>query len=73
MWLALSVVAALSWAVVAKQVPDATELVKVGLYWDTLMQLTYLLIPIAVFGARLTALQSCGVLVIFIGLLMTRG
>lgn len=73
MWFAVSVLAAWSWAMVARVVPDSTELVRVGLYWDTLMQLTYLIIPIACFGARLTLLQSAGVALIFTGLMMTRG
>jgi len=73
MWTAVTAVSTLAWALLAKAVPDSTRLVVVGLYWDTLMQVTYLLIPVMIFGARLTMLQTSGILLIFCGILMARG
>lgn len=72
-WIALAIVGALSWAAVCRATPDATRLLVLGMYWDTLMQLSYVLVPVLVFGARLTMFQSAGLAMIFAGLLMVKG
>jgi hypothetical protein len=73
MWFAMTGVSTFGWAMVAKSIHDPSKLVVVGLGWDTLMQLTYLLLPVIAFGARLNFVQSCGAALIFVGLLMTKG
>ena len=73
LWILVAGMGTLGWGLVSKSVPDASKLLIVGLYWDTLMQLTYLLMPLLIFGARLTMTQSAGAVLIFLGLVLTRG
>ena len=70
---AITALSTLGWALLAKQIENPSRLLVIGLYWDTLMQLTYLLVPVLVFSARLSLYQSAGVFLIFTGLMMTRG
>lgn len=72
-WILITLFSTMAWAVLAKSIPDSSRLLVIGLYWDTLMQLTYLLMPLLIFGARLTLTQSAGAVLIFLGLLLTRG
>lgn len=71
-WILLALVGAYSWSLVTKALPDPSKLMIVGLYWDSGMQLTYLLVPLLFFGSRLSLTQGIGVLLVFIGLMLTR-
>jgi hypothetical protein len=73
LWIVITLVSTLGWALVAKSTPDSSKLLVLGMYWDTLMQMTYLMLPVIAFGARLTMFQSAGVALIFSGLFMIRG
>lgn len=73
MWILPVAMGTIGWALVTKGEPNSSKLLVLGMYWDTLMQVTYLLIPVVIFSARLTLFQTAGIGLIFAGLFMIRG
>jgi FtsH-binding integral membrane protein len=71
-WIALALIGVVGWALITKIESEPSKLVMLGLYWDSLMQLTYILVPIFFFSARLSIPQTIGVILVFVGLALTR-
>lgn len=69
--LSLALLANLSWLSIASQ-SSGKDLFFKALYWDTMFLLIYLCIPIFMFNVRLTLSQLLGVLLIVIGMIVTK-
>ena len=70
--LGLGLIANFCWLHIARGEPNPSKLVLLGLYWDVMLTLTYMLVPMLFFGARLTLMQGLGVLAIFAGIVLTK-
>jgi drug/metabolite transporter (DMT)-like permease len=68
----LSVLGSTLWMYVAKITIDANKLAILGLYWDSILTLTYIAVPILFFSARFNFNQTLGIVFIIIGILLTK-
>lgn len=73
-WIGLTaaLIANSAWLHLAKQEPSASRLVVLGLYWDVMLLVAYMLVPILFFEARLTAIQGAGLVLILCGIILTK-
>lgn len=60
------------WFWIAKQISDKSIIIKYGFYWDTMIVLTYALIPMLFFGVRLSSMTEIGIALIAIGIILTK-
>lgn len=70
--LALSILANLIWMNIAKNTVDVSRLTLMGLYWDSMIVVAYLFIPMVLFGIQLTATQWVGLGLMIIGIFITK-
>lgn len=70
--IALGVIANFCWLHIARQETDPSKLVLTGLYWDIMLTVVYMIIPMMFFGARLTLTQGLGVAAILLGIILTK-
>lgn len=69
--IAAAIIANLLWLNLARNVP-ADKLVLLGLFWDIMLTVAYLLVPILFFETKLSALQWTGIGVIILGIVMVK-
>lgn len=67
-----SIFANIIWLSISKQESDPSKLLIKGLYWDAMLTLVYLFVPIMFYEAKITFTQSIGVTFVFLGLLLTK-
>lgn len=70
--IAAAIVANVCWLYIAKQEPNPSKLVMTGLYWDVMLTLVYIAVPLLLFGARLNLWQGLGIVSIFVGIILTK-
>jgi multidrug transporter EmrE-like cation transporter len=70
--LLFSFIANASWLTVAAKSPTQNQTTLYGLYWDSMLTGIFLLIPILFFGVRFTGLQSLGVGMVILGIVLTK-
>lgn len=70
--LAIATVTSFSWAYVARHTENSSKLVVYGLYWDVIMTVTYLVVPVVIFHARMSIIQWIGVSLIMAGIILTK-
>jgi len=70
--LAAALAANLVWLHMARNEPLPARLALLGLYWDVMLTLTYLAVPVALYGARFTAVQWIGVGTVVLGIILTK-
>lgn len=68
----LAVLCNLIWFQIAKQEPSSSILMIKGLFWDVMLMLCYLIVPILFFSARFSTLQGLGLILVLSGLLLTK-
>lgn len=69
---AAAIVANLIWLWIGKLEANPSVLVIKGLYWDSMLTATYILVPILFFGAKVSTFQIFGIAFIGIGLILTK-
>lgn len=67
-----SILANITWLSISKHEVDSSKLLLKGLYWDAMLTLVYLFVPIMFYQAKITFIQSIGVTFVFLGLLLTK-
>lgn len=67
-----AIVANLIWLSIAKSELNPSKLVLTGLYWDVMLTMCYLIVPIILFNAKITNLQYLGIGVIITGIILTK-
>lgn len=60
------------WLWVAKIEQDPSKLILKGLYWDSMLTLAYLIVPLIIFSVRLSVLQGAGLVLIVCGLTLIK-
>lgn len=70
--LGMSILANLIWMNIAKNTEDVSRLAVIGLYWDSMIVLAFLFVPMLVFGMELTTTQWVGVGLIVAGIFVTK-
>jgi uncharacterized membrane protein len=68
----LSITTCLSWLYVARHTESTSKLAMYGLYWDVLLTVTYLAVPVMIFHARMSLTQWLGILLIMAGIVLTK-
>ena len=67
-----AIIANFIWLSIAKSEVNPSVLMIKGLVWDAMLTGCYLLVPILFFNARFTFVQGLGVILVIIGLLLTK-
>ena len=67
-----AIVANVCWLMIAKGESDPSKLVITGLYWDIMLTLVYIVVPFAMFGAKVNMWQGFGIAAIILGILLTK-
>ena len=57
----------LLWLSLAKQSFDKDQTLQLGILWDAMLTLIYVLVPVLMFGARLSGWQLAGSILILLG------
>lgn len=70
--LALAIGCNFLWLYVAKHTPDKHDIYISGLVWDSLIVGCYALIPVLFFGVRFSGATAIGVLLVIVGLFLTK-
>lgn len=70
--LAMGIIANLSWLTVAKQAKSPTQLMLLGLYWDSMLTAIYLIVPFLFFNIQLTMTQFGGLVLMVAGIIITK-
>jgi multidrug transporter EmrE-like cation transporter len=60
------------WLLIAKSESNSSSLMLKALIWDSMIVITYLIIPIIFFNAKLSSVQVLGILLILSGMLLTK-
>lgn len=60
------------WLTIARQSPNEHVLYLYGIYWDTIIILTYTLIPFLMFNIKLSNISWVGIGLVLLGLLVTK-
>ena len=69
---ACNIVACLLWYTLAKSLPSKEAVLLNSAYWDMMIMFIGYILPMAIFGFRLTTLQIAGMAVIFVGFCMIK-
>lgn len=67
-----AIVANLTWLWISKTEPDPAKILIKGLYWDSMLTAIYLVVPILMFGVRLTLVQGLGLGLVVAGLVVVK-
>lgn len=70
--LGIAILANACWLWIARSEPNASKLMLTALYWDVMLTLTYLLVPILFFSVKLSVPQMFGAFLIFLGIVLTK-
>ena len=68
----LGIVTQASWLGIAKLATDHKDIMFKGLYFDLMITMVYLILPILVFNVSVTRNNLIGILLILIGLVVTK-
>jgi multidrug transporter EmrE-like cation transporter len=68
----LAIFCNLIWFQIAKQEPSSSVLMIKGLFWDVMLMMCYLIVPILFFSARFSVFQGVGLILVLSGLLLTK-
>lgn len=60
------------WIYLTKRTPEASEIQKYAAYWDGILCLQTMLIPVIFYGVEMTIQSGTGLALIFIGMMMLR-
>lgn len=67
-----SLLTGLVFAITAKYLDDKSRMYMFSFYWDTLLTLTYFVVPIVFFGVQFTRTATCGMILVIIGLIILK-
>lgn len=70
--LLVAVLANIIWFSMAKSETNANVLMFKALIWDTIIVMTYVIVPLLFFNARFTFAQGIGILLTVVGLIITK-
>lgn len=70
--IAFAIVSNFLWLYLAKREVDPSKLVILGLIWDTMLTLTYLVVPFLFYGAVLNKVQLVGLVLTVVGLVLVK-
>ena len=70
--IAVAVIANVTWLYISKAESNTSSLLVKGLWWDAMLTLTYVVVPLILFGAKLTLNQGIGMGLVLTGLLLTK-
>lgn len=70
--IACAIVSNLLWFSIAKSEPNSSTLMVKGLFWDVMLMMCYLVVPLLFFNAKFTTTQAVGVGLTLIGLVLTK-
>jgi multidrug transporter EmrE-like cation transporter len=65
-----AVIANLLWVHLIQILDSKEEIFRYGFYWDTILYLPIVLVPLAIFAVRPSVLQSVGMTIIIIGAIL---
>lgn len=68
----LAIVLNTLWLTIAKRTIDNSKLLLYGLYWDSIITFTFLLVPFLFFHIKLTPIQYTGIILIISGIICTK-
>lgn len=68
----LAIIANLAWLFLTRSMTDTTKILLIGMYWDLMLTLIYLLIPFIFFHVNLSTTQYCGIITIVFGIILTK-
>lgn len=60
------------WLHLAKNQIDNSRILVAGFYWDTMIIITYTLIPVVLFGVRVSWTTAAGLVLIGLGIFLTK-
>ena len=66
----LSLINGIMWGLISQRVRDATELAVLGFYWDIMITLVFLAVPLIWYGANFSYKQLAGLVLIVIGMIL---
>jgi hypothetical protein len=69
---AATVTCTILWLTVAKLIGDKDKILVAGIWWDTMIMLSYVIVPIAFYKAELTPMAATGILLIIVGIGLTK-
>lgn len=69
---AVGVAANLVWFHLAAITKDKGEVLKMGLYWDSMLTLIYMLVPLILFSVKPTTNTLFGIVLITTGIILTK-
>jgi multidrug transporter EmrE-like cation transporter len=70
--LGLALIGNLLWILLAKSTHEPAKLIVYGMVWDTMITLSFLLVPMMFFGVRFTLVSGVGCGFVVLGLLMMK-
>jgi multidrug transporter EmrE-like cation transporter len=70
--LSLALIGNLLWILLAKSTQEPAKLIMYGMMWDTMITLSFLLVPMMFFGVRFTLVGGVGCALVVVGLLMMK-
>lgn len=70
--LTLALIANAVWLWISQTENDANSLMVKGMYWDAMLTLTYIIVPLLLFNAKLTGTQLLGFVLLMVGLIIIK-
>lgn len=70
--LCLAIFGNLLWILLAKSTESPAKLIIYGMAWDTMITLSFLLVPIVFFGVRFSPVAGLGCTMVVVGLLIMK-
>lgn len=68
----MSLIANIGWLTIAKIVSNKDEILIYGAFWDSMIMIAFLAVPLAWFGVRLEMRESIGLALIVVGMLLLK-
>lgn len=60
------------WFTIAKSSNDQNQIYVYAIIWDSMFMVIYSVLPVMAFDVRLTGVQVCGVVLVLIGMILTK-
>lgn len=70
--LALAIMGNLLWILIAKKTPNPADLTVYGMAWDAMITVSFVLVPVVLFGVRFSGTSGLGLILAILGIFLMK-
>lgn len=70
--LVLAIMGNLLWILIAKRTSSPAELTVYGMAWDTMITVSFVLVPVVLFGVRFSGVSGLGLILAILGIFLMK-